>query len=646
MSRCHRTSYFAGMTADALSVLRQYWGYPGFRPGQEPVIQSVLSGRDTLALLPTGAGKSLCYQVPAMMGEGMTLVISPLIALMKDQVDNLRKRGITAEAIYSGMPARHIDRIFDNAVLGGVKMLYISPERLHSDLAEARIRRMKPDLIAVDEAHCISQWGYDFRPAYLEIALVREWHPDVPVLALTATAIPAVVEDIQAKLGFRNGMVIRTTFQRPNLGFFVEDRADKELAMRSWIQEEGGCAIVYVRSRRKTEEYARFLEERGIAARAFHAGLPAEDRLNRQEGWQAGAFPVMVATNAFGMGIDKADVRLVVHLDLPDSLEAYYQEAGRAGRDGLPAKAVLLAGEPDVRRLEQQMAESFPPLSFVRQVYRALGSYYQLAYGAGEGETFDFDLQEFCRRFRLPAMTTLSALKILEESGWLTLSESVHQPATFWLSTPPGDLWAYQLRNPRLDRLVKALQRSYQGIHHFPVAIREPELARTLDTSLKEVIPLLQYMDASGLAVYRPRNEQPQLTFQTGRQDADHLQFDLELLAFRKRRKEDRLAAIRGYLSTPACRQYSFMSYFGEQPGQPCGRCDRCLQAHGGRPGTGDRNRLEARLRQLFHEKEQLRVEVLKSTFPREELPLVTAILQEWSNEGLLSESYGTLSLL
>jgi ATP-dependent DNA helicase RecQ len=633
------------MKAVALSVLREYWGYPGFRPGQEPVIQSVLAGRDALALLPTGAGKSLCYQVPAMIGQGMTLVISPLIALMKDQVDHLRKRGITAEAIYAGMPLRHIDRVFDNAVLGGVKMLYISPERLHTDLAEARIRRMKLDLIAVDEAHCISQWGYDFRPAYLEIAMIREWHPEVPVLALTATAIPAVVEDIQAKLGFRNGMVIRTTFQRPNLGFFVEDRADKEQAMLSWVREERGCAIVYVRSRRKTEEYARFLEERGIAARAFHAGLPAEDRLKRQEDWQANVFPVMVATNAFGMGIDKADVRLVVHLDLPDSLEAYYQEAGRAGRDGLPAKAVLLAGDPDLRRLEKQMEESFPPLSFVRQVYRALGSQYQLAYGAGEGETFDFDLQAFCQRFRLPAITTLAALKILEESGWLTLSESVFQPATLWLNTSPAGLWPYQLRNPKLDRLVKALQRSYQGIHHFPVAIREQEVTRTLDGSLKDTIALLQYLDASGLAVYRPRKEQPQLTFQTVRQDADHLQFDLELLSFRRQRKKDRLIAIREYLDTRSCRQFTFMTYFGEQPDASCGRCDRCLAANGHRPGNGDRHRLEGQLRQLFREHDQLRVEELKSTFSREELSLITAILQEWSNEGLLHEDYGTISL-
>lgn len=633
------------MIARALEVLRQYWGYPGFRPGQEPVIASTLAGVDTLALLPTGAGKSICYQVPAMVGPGMTLVISPLIALMKDQVDQLRKRGITAEAVFSGMPARQIDRIFDNAVMGGVKLLYISPERLHTDLAEARIRRMSLDLIAVDEAHCISQWGYDFRPAYLEIATVREWHPQVPVLALTATAIPAVVEDIRQKLSFRQGRVIRTTFRRPNLGFFVEDRADKELALLSWIRRVGGCAVVYVRSRRKTEEYAHFLRERGVPAKAFHAGLPAEDRMRRQEEWQGGLFPVMVATNAFGMGIDKADVRLVVHLDLPDSLEAYYQEAGRAGRDGLPAWALLLAGDAEMHRLHKQMEDAFPPLDFVRRVYRALGSHYQLAYGSGAGESFDFDLSDFCKRFGFAGIQTLSALKILEESGWLSLTESVFQPATLFLKAPPGALWHQQQENARVDRLIKAAQRRYQGIHQFPTAIRESELAQTLNTSASEVVRMLQYMDAMGLATYRPRKDLPQLTFQTPREDADHLRFDLEMLAFRKKRREERLEAIREYLQTGACRQFVFMAYFGEEPEGPCGCCDHCLARTGGGPADAERERLETRLRALFRSREEWRVEELKQAFDREELPMVTRILQHWSNEGCLREAYGLISL-
>ncbi len=626
-------------------ILKENWGYSQFRPGQEAVITSVLHQNDTLALLPTGAGKSLCYQVPALVCTGMTLVISPLIALMKDQVDNLKQRGIQAEAIYAGMAYSQMDRILDNAVLGGVKLLYMSPERLHTDLAEARIRQMDINLIAVDEAHCISQWGYDFRPAYLEIATIREWHPKVPVLALTATAIPEVVQDIQKKLGFKNGQIIKTTFRRPNLCFIVENRFDKELAMLSWLKEGKGSGIVYVRSRKKTQEFARFLTERGVKAYAFHAGLDTDIRNERQEHWQRGLFPVMVATNAFGMGIDKADVRTVVHMDLPDSLEAYYQEAGRAGRDGLASSAILLAGENDLNRLEKQMEESFPPLSAVRQVYRALGSYYQLAYGAGQGQSFDFDLHAFCLRFSFKLMPTLSALKILEESGWISMSETVYHPATMMIIVAPEDLYAFQLKSQKIDLFLKQVMRTHQGLFQHYVPIQESEIARNLDSTVSEVQRMLLYLEQSGLITYKPKKDKPQLTFSEMRIDADNLLFDSELLAFRKKRRKDRMESIGRYLDTLHCRQLVFMSYFGEEANEGCGLCDNCQKKKGNQMGNRDRDRLENQLRLLLSQEESIRVDTIRTHFLREELIMVRQILQHWSDEGIVHESYGKIYL-
>jgi ATP-dependent DNA helicase RecQ len=626
-------------------ILQRVWGYPDFRPGQEPVIQSVAEGLDTLALLPTGAGKSLCYQVPALAGKGMTLVISPLIALMKDQVDHLKKRGVQAEAIYSGMSYSTLDRILDNAVFGGVKLLYISPERLHTTMAEARIRQMNLDLIAIDEAHCISQWGYDFRPAYLEIATLREWHPNVPFLALTATAIPEVVEDIQRKLAFRDSRVVKTTFRRPNLSFRVYARIDKEIAMLQCLQKmTDGSAIVYVRSRRRTEEYARFLSERGIVAKAFHAGLSTEDRKTVQEAWQRGDYPVMVATNAFGMGIDKPDVRVVIHIDLPDSLEAYYQEAGRAGRDGLPADAILLAGEWDMANLESRFETSFPPLSQIRQTYRAIGSYLQLAYGSGEGESFDFDLAEFCQRFNFKPVPTLTCLKILEESGWVSLTESVFQPATIQITVSQTDLYQHQLNSPKLDLFIKALMRAYQGIFQYPVSIRESELARTLDTSTLNVVNMLNFMEKSGLCNYHPRKDKPQLTFMQERVDADYISFDQEMLHFRKQRQKERLAAIRVYLNSPDCRQLTFMRYFGEDNETPCQRCDHCEKALLGGGNTKKiYQELQERLELWIKEAPSTQINHLKANFTTEELEIVREILQEWSDESQIKEVNGNI---
>lgn len=632
--------------AEPLHILRSIWGYPAFRPGQERAIRGILDGQDVLALLPTGAGKSLCYQVPALMLPGVTVVISPLIALMKDQVDQLRDRGIRADAIHAGLSARDIDRILDNAVFSGIKVLFISPERLRSDLAEARIRRMPIDLIAVDEAHCISQWGYDFRPAYLEIAKIREWIPEAPILALTATATPDVVTDIQEKLAFRKSLVIRTTFRRPNLRFIVEDRRDKEMAMVRWLEELPGTAIVYIRSRKRTQEFALFLRERNITAEAFHAGLDASTRFRLQEDWKDDRIRVMVATNAFGMGIDKPDVRLVVHVDLPDSLEAYYQEAGRAGRDGNPAAAVLLAGEPDLLRLEKHMDERFPPVSEIRQVYRALGSYLQLAFGSGEGFAYDFDLGEFSRRFEFQPARALAALRILEESGWLTLSDSVFQPATLWIKAPAADLYTFQLKNRQVDQLIRAAQRLYQGLGQYPVAIQVSKLMDITGLSATKIEQVFHFLDQSGLIEYQQTRERPQLTFLRAREDADRLALDLDLLNFRKDRHQARIRSVREYLEEPECRQIALVRYFGESMESPCGQCDRCLARTGAKAGP-DRGmaRLEERLRTLFRQQEEWAPAELQKSFDRDEISGVRMILQSWSDQGFLRESYGKLIL-
>jgi ATP-dependent DNA helicase RecQ len=396
-----------------LDILHQHWGHPQFRPQQEAIIQSVLDGCDTLALLPTGGGKSICFQVPALCQEGICLVISPLIALMKDQVQNLQKKGISALAIYAGMAYRDIDRLLDNCVHGEVKFLYLSPERLASDLAIARIKQMKVSLIAVDEAHCISQWGYDFRPPYLEIAQVREFFPQVPLIALTATATPEVVQDIQEKLAFKNQQVFQSSFARPNLAYIVRPSEAKENQLLEILQKVPGCGVVYVRNRGKTKEIAQLLQKKRISADYYHAGLSPDERSSKQDAWISGRTRIMVSTNAFGMGIDKSDVRTVIHLELPDSLEAYFQEAGRAGRDGQKSYAVLLYNQSDRRSLEYQYTQAFPSLDEARQVYRALGSYFQLALGGGQGESYDFDISNFCQSYNLELVRTFNCLKLL-----------------------------------------------------------------------------------------------------------------------------------------------------------------------------------------------------------------------------------------
>lgn len=579
------------------AILKKYWQYDAFRPLQESIIQSVLDGRDTLALMPTGGGKSICFQVPALARDGICVVITPLIALMKDQVEQLKARGISAVAIFSGMTKREVDIALDNCIYGSVKFLYLSPERLSSDIVQERIRHMRVNLYAVDEAHCISQWGYDFRPAYLNIAQLRLLHPGVPFLALTATATSEVVTDIQEKLAFSQKQVFRKSFFRGNLAYMVFEEEDKMGRMLRIIRRIGGSGIVYVRNRRETQEVTRFLLHEGISADFYHAGLETPLRMEKQAAWKNNHTRVIVATNAFGMGIDKPDVRFVIHLDLPDTLEAYYQEAGRAGRDERKAHAVLLYHKSDRVRLENAFTLSFPPVDFIAMVYQRLGNYYQLAYGAGEQLVLDFDIGDFCNKYKLDAIQTLNALKFLERDGWIGVSDSVYLPSRVKMETNTQELYKFQVQYARFDNLIKTLLRSYGGAFDHYVPIREQELAKRTGTSYKAVVQSLEQLQQLEIISYLPKTDHPQLTFLRPRVDNRHLHIDRQYIETRKTVKRGQLDSVFGYLETAGCRSSYLLTYFDESDAPPCGSCDRCIRAQ---KKAGDEEKIGRELIQLL----------------------------------------------
>lgn len=558
-------------------ILKRYWGYDGFRPLQDEIIRSVLNGKDTLALLPTGGGKSICFQVPAMVKEGICIVISPLVALMKDQVESLKAKGIQAVAIYAGMGKREIDILLDNCIYGKIKFLYLSPERLLADLVRVRISYMNVNLIAVDEAHCISQWGYDFRPPYLKVSEIREIHPDVPVLALTATATPFVRNDIIEKLQFKQHNVFVQSFTRKNVSYVVQDDEDKYKKLISITTKVKGSGLVYVRNRRETAEVAAFLRRNGIAADFYHAGVEKEERFKRQEDWKRNRIRVMVATNAFGMGIDKPDVRFVVHLDLPDSLEAYYQEAGRAGRDGFKAYAVLLANKSDQLSLEAKYTDRFPSVEEIKKVYHYLGNYFQLAYGAGEGLTFGFDLADFCKRFNVGVIKTMAAIKFLEHDGYLTLSENIFLPSRVLFIVGNEDVYRFQIENSGYDGLIKAILRSYGGAFEQYVKINEADLAGKIRSSFKDVVRHLNTLQEVGLLSYLPQSDRPQLQYLRPRLDFSHMDIDVKYIAQRKQIQDDQVNAVLSYVAKKECRSVQLLAYFDEPNSNRCGICDVCL---------------------------------------------------------------------
>jgi ATP-dependent DNA helicase RecQ len=564
---------------DIHSVLKQHFGFDSFRPKQEDVIRSVMDGRDTLALMPTGGGKSVTFQVPAMAQEGICVVITPLIALMKDQVENLKKRHIKAVAVYSGLTQREIDIELTNCIYGGYKFLYVSPERLSTDIFRARVREMKVNLIAVDEAHCISQWGYDFRPAYLEIANFRELLPDTPVLALTATATPAVVKDIQTQLRFAKPNVLQTSFERKNLVYLVRHVEDKQSYLLKTLGRFPGSGIIYVRNRKKTRETAQFLQSNSVSADYYHAGLNNETRSERQDKWKEDCCRVMVATNAFGMGIDKPDVRFVIHLDPPDTLEAYFQEAGRAGRDLQTSYAVLLYEKADRNKLEQRLRVSFPEPDMIRRVYHALCNYLQVPLGGGRDIPLDFSLERFAATYKLEILSTHHALKLMEREGYIQYDEDPQTAAKVHFLVLRDDLYKFQVSNEEFDKFIKLLLRSYTGFFSEYVSIDEAMLAKNAKVSIDVIYEYLKQLDKMKIIDYIPRRRNSVITYLRERIEGKNLTISNANYKVRKKIMEEHINAVIRYAeSTNNCRSAMLLGYFGEKNAAHCGQCDYCIQ--------------------------------------------------------------------
>ncbi len=636
------------MTTKINQILAQYWGYSQFRPLQEDIILSVLGGNDTLALMPTGGGKSLCFQVPAMAKEGVCLVISPLIALMKDQVEGLRKKGIPAVAVVSGMSKNEIDIALDNCIHGKEKFLYLSPERLSSQLFIERLQKMNISLLAIDESHCISQWGYDFRPSYLKIAEIREHIPDIPILALTATATPEVQKDIREKLLFKGEVVFRKSFERNNLSYVVLREDDKLHRMIKVINNVPGTGVIYVRTRKKTKEISEFLKRNKIDAGFYHGGLNSLERSKVQDLWMSGEMRVVVATNAFGMGIDKGNVRFVIHLDLPESLEAYYQEAGRAGRDEQKAYAVLLYNESDKADMEQRAKSSFPELKKIRLVYQALANYFNLAIGSGQGISFDFQLTDFCSQYNFPIHETYNCLKILELQGLLELSGAIELQSRIHFTAHRDQLYDFQVKNPELDQFIKIILRSYEGLFDDYVSIQESQIAKRIEITSTAVIKHLQHLHKLKILNYIPSKDTPQLTFLEPRQEPKHLHIEKKNLSDRKDRFLLRAKAVLNYAGEKSrCRSQMLLAYFGEETWHRCGVCDYCL----GRNKTGVSDlefeqvsqRVEALLQNkkyLLHDlvnhltdsKEEVNLKVLEWLLDNEKIKYTGGNLLTWNN--------------
>lgn len=563
-------------------ALKRYWGYDSFRPLQEDIILSVLENRDTLALLPTGGGKSICFQVPALVKGGLCIVVSPLIALMKDQVEHLRARGIKAGAIYSGMRQSEIQATIDNVLFDPeYRFLYVSPERLQTEHFKVNFERMPVSMIAVDEAHCISQWGYDFRPPYLEIAKIRKIFPQVPVLALTATATPEVVKDIQLRLDFKTENVFQKSFKRANLTYFVVYEEDKKSRMLRIMNRYPGSGIVYVRNRKRTAETAEFLRNNGISADYYHAGLEPRERDRKQQSWMKGETRVMVSTNAFGMGIDKPDVRFVVHIDLPDTLEAYFQEAGRAGRDEQPAVAILLYDNYDVAQLKRNFTFTFPELDRVREVYRELCQSHHIEIGTGQNKVFPFSMEEHAQTVKMNATQYYSALKLLNNIGVILVSEHLREKSQMRFQLNGDQLLQYQKENPDYEPLVTTILRSYTGVFTQYTDIDERLIANRLDTTEETVIEMLKKLRSEKVLSYQPQSQIPLIVFLKDRIDEKYLYFDKKIYDFRKEKADERLEAVENYVkSDHVCRSQLLLQYFGEWDSTPCGECDVCRRTH------------------------------------------------------------------
>ena len=559
-------------------ILKQYWGYDSFRDLQEEIITSIGEGKDTLGLMPTGGGKSITFQVPALAQEGICIVITPLIALMKDQVQNLRKREIKALAIYSGMTRQEILTALENCIFGNYKFLYISPERLDTEIFRTKLRSMKVSMITVDESHCISQWGYDFRPAYLKIAEIRELLPEVPVLALTATATPEVVTDIQARLKFREGNVFRMSFERKNLAYIVRKTDNKTKELLYILQRTSGSAIIYVRNRRRTKEITELLMNEGITADFYHAGLDNAVKDLRQKRWQSGEVRVMVATNAFGMGIDKPDVRIVLHLDLPDSPEAYFQEAGRAGRDGEKAYAVILYSKSDKTTLHKRVVDTFPDKEYILNVYEHLQYYYQMAMGDGFQCIREFNLEEFCRKFKYFPVPVDSALKILTQAGYLEYTDEQDNSSRILFTIRRDELYKLREMGKEAEALIQSILRSYTGVFTDYAYISEESLAVRTGLTRQQIYNILVTLTKRRIVDYIPRKKTPYIIYTRERLELRFLHIPPSVYEERKARYEARIKAMEEYVTTEnICRSRMLLRYFGEKNEHNCGQCDVCL---------------------------------------------------------------------
>ena len=613
-------------------ILEKYWGFTSFRSIQEAIINEVLEKRDVLALMPTGGGKSITYQVPALAMDGICLVVSPLIALIKDQVEDLRKRGVEAEYIVSGMDYRDIDRILDKCIYGQSKFLYVSPERLKSRLFIERFKQMKIAFVAVDEAHCISQWGYDFRPAYTQISKLREFQSDLHFLALTASAIPEVVKDIQEQLTFKSPNVLHTSFKRENLHYIVIKEENKRERLLKGLELRKGSAIVYVRSRKLTRDLALYLEDNGISAAAYHAGLKPETKDLIQKTWKNDETRVMVATNAFGMGIDKANVRVVIHYDVPDSIEAYFQEAGRAGRDRMKAYAVLMYRDKDKEKLESSLELSFPPKELVFDIYEGIANHYQLAVGSGKNGSFDFDIVRIAEQLSIPPLHVYNAINILSREGYLHLSDSLHQPSKLKIKVSPSELYYFEVANPKFEHLLKTMLRSFQDLFESYSRFNEYQLAKRVQMDVKDLVNQLKYLDSIGLIDYLASNDRAQIVFLEERIARTNLSLSYTSYKALKERQEMRIEKMLEYIHSDGCRSRYLLEYFGEENTENCGKCDICLK----RDNPVSEKELKAKLLGLFDGDKALNISFIRSQFKVQDEDELLRMMRHLMDEGIL----------